>query len=166
VPGLLEFKPADRPNAAIIFWSFRLMVGIGFLMLGIGLWSLWARWRGRLFESRWLHRMAVAMGPAGFVAILSGWVTTEVGRQPFTVYGLLRTADSIAPIGLPGVATSFAVFAVVYFVVFGSGVMILLRMMARPPQSGEADPTHEPIRTAGLMPGPVLGVEPQRQPGE
>jgi cytochrome d ubiquinol oxidase subunit I len=141
------------------------MVGISLLMLAIGLWSLSARWRGRLFESRWLHRVAVAMGPAGFVAILCGWVTTEVGRQPFTVYGLLRTADSIAPIGLPGVATSLAVFAVVYFVVFGSGVIILLRMMARPPEPGEPEPTHEPIRTAGLVPGLALG-EHQSQPGE
>jgi cytochrome d ubiquinol oxidase subunit I len=153
VPGLLEFAPADRPNAAIVFWTFRLMVGIGFLMVGIGLWSLWARRRGRLFESPWLHRGAVAMGPAGFVAILSGWVTTEVGRQPYTVYGLMRTADSVAPIGLPGVATSFAVFAVVYFIVFGSGVGILLRMMAKPPVTGDAEPPPEPIRAAGLLPG-------------
>ncbi len=77
------------PPVAIVFWSFRTMVGIGFLMLGVGLFSLYARWRGILFESRWLHRYALAMGPAGFVAVIAGWVTTEVGRQPFTVYGLL-----------------------------------------------------------------------------
>jgi cytochrome d ubiquinol oxidase subunit I len=167
VPGLLEFGREDRPNAAIVFWTFRLMVGIGFLMLGIGLWSLWARWRGRLFDSPWLHRAALAMGPAGFVAILSGWVTTEVGRQPYTVYGLLRTTDSIAPIGLPGVATSLAVFAVVYFIVFGSGIVILLRMMGKPPQSGETEPVQMPTRSAGLMPGPAeprLDASPR--PGE
>jgi cytochrome d ubiquinol oxidase subunit I len=167
VPGLLEFKPADRPNAAIVFWSFRLMVGIGFLMLGIGIWSLWARWRGRLFESPRLYRVAVAMGPAGFVAILSGWVTTEVGRQPYIIYGLMRTADSIAPIGLPGVATSLAVFAVAYLVVFGSGVMILLRMMAKPPGSDEPDPAPDAIRAAGLAPGAAQARgDTQPQPGE
>lgn len=154
VPGLLEFPREDRPNAAVVFWSFRLMVGIGFLMLGIGAWSLWERWRGRLFENRWLHRAALLMGPSGFVAILSGWVTTEVGRQPYTVYGLMRTSESMSPIGLPGIATSLAVFVVVYFVVFGAGVLILLRMMGRTPETGEPEPTAYPIRTAGITPGP------------
>ena len=77
----------------VIFWTFRIMVGIGFLMLGIGLLSLCARWRGTLYQSRWLHLFALAMGPAGFIAVLAGWFTTEIGRQPFTVYGLLRTAE-------------------------------------------------------------------------
>ncbi len=155
VPGLKEFPREDRPNSAVVFWSFRLMVGIGFAMLGIGAWSLWARYRRRLYESAWLQRAAVLMGPAGFVAILAGWVTTEVGRQPYTVYGLLRTAKSVAPIGLPGVATSLAVFAVVYFAVFGSGVLILLRMMGKTPEAGEAGVSPHPTRTAGITPGPA-----------
>ncbi len=153
VPGLKEFPREDRPNSAVVFWSFRLMVGIGFAMLGIGGWSLWARYRHRLYDSTWLQRAAILMGPAGFVAILAGWVTTEVGRQPYTVYGLLRTAKSIAPIGLPGVATSLAVFAIVYLVVFGSGVVILLRMMGKTPEAGEPEQPQLPIRTAGITPG-------------
>jgi cytochrome d ubiquinol oxidase subunit I len=143
------------------------MVGIGFAMLGIGAWSVWARYRRRLYDSIWLQRAAIGMGPAGFVAILAGWVTTEVGRQPYTVYGLLRTAKSIAPIGLPGIATSLAVFAVVYFVVFGSGVLILLRMMGKTPESGEPEHPSLPIRTAGIAPGPAAvhgTIAPQ--PGE
>jgi len=167
VPGLKEFPREDRPNSAIVFWSFRLMVGIGFAMLGIGAWSVWARYRRRLYDSIWLQRAAIGMGPAGFVAILAGWVTTEVGRQPYTVYGLLRTAKSIAPIGLPGIATSLAVFAVVYFVVFGSGVLILLRMMGKTPESGEPEHPSLPIRTAGIAPGPAAvhgTIAPQ--PGE
>ncbi len=167
VPGLKEFPREDRPNSAIVFWSFRLMVGIGFAMLGIGAWSVWARYRRRLYDSIWLQRAAIGMGPAGFVAILAGWVTTEVGRQPYTVYGLLRTAKSIAPIGLPGVATSLAVFAVVYFVVFGSGVLILLRMMGKTPEPGEPELPSLPIRTAGIAPGPAAvhgTIAPQ--PGE
>ncbi len=155
VPGLKDFPPADRPNAGIVFWSFRIMVGIGFAMLGLGLWSAWARWRRHLYDSRWLQRAAIAMGPAGFAAILAGWVTTEVGRQPYTIYGLLRTTDSIAPVGLPGVATSLAVFAVVYFVVFGSGVLIMLRMMGKTPEPGEPEAPPHPIRSAGVAPGPA-----------
>ena len=155
VPGLKDFPPQDRPNAAIVFWSFRIMVGIGFAMLGLGAWSLWARFRHQLYESRWLQRTALAMGPSGFVAILAGWVTTEVGRQPYTVYGLLRTSHSVAPIALAGVATSLAVFAVVYFAVFGSGVAILLRMMGKTPEHGEDEKPPLPIRTAGIAPGPA-----------
>ncbi len=154
VPGLLEVPPADRPYAPAIFWTFRAMVGIGFAMFGLGALSLFARWRGTLFTNTWLHRAALLMSPAGIVAILCGWVTTEVGRQPYTVYGQLRTIDSLSPIALSGVATSLAVFAVVYFVVFGAGIMIILRLMAHPPVAGEAGPrTDLPVRSAGIHPG-------------
>ncbi len=154
VPGLKEVPAADRPYAPAIFWTFRAMVGLGFLMLGLGLFSLYARWRGTLFTNRWLHRAALVMAPSGLVAMLCGWVTTEMGRQPYTVYGQLRTIDSMSPIALPGIATSLAVFAVVYFVVFGAGVMIILRLMSRPPVPGEAGPqTGQPTRTAGIHPG-------------
>ena len=105
VPGLKQFPRSERPNSAIVFWSFRIMVGLGFLMAGVGALSVVARLRRRLHSTRWFYRIAVAMAPAGFIALLCGWITTEVGRQPFTVYGVLRTVDSIAPIGLPGVAT-------------------------------------------------------------
>ena len=155
VPGLKQFPPQDRPNSSVVFWSFRTMVGIGFAMLGLGVWSLWARYKRRLYESTWLQRAALLMGPSGFVAILAGWVTTEVGRQPYTVYGLLRTTQSVAPIALAGVATSLAVFAVVYFVVFGSGVLILLRMMGKTPERGDDEKPLLPIRTAGITPGPA-----------
>ncbi len=89
MPGLDTIPNELQPPAAIIFWSFRIMVGIGVLMLGVGLWSLVARWRGKLFDWPALHRAALVMGPSGFVAVIAGWVTTEVGRQPYTVYGLL-----------------------------------------------------------------------------
>ena len=167
VPGLKEFPRQDRPNSAVVFWTFRLMVGIGFAMLGVGAWSLWARYRHRLYQSVWLQRVAIAMGPAGFVAILAGWVTTEVGRQPYTVYGLMRTADSVAPIALAGVAVSLAVFAVVYFAVFGAGMLILLRMMGKTPEADEPAPPPQPIRSAGITPGPaVTQGDPAAQPAE
>ncbi len=156
ITGLDAFPREDWPNVPIVFWAFRVMVGIGFLMVGMGLVSGWLRWRGQLYDAPLFHRAAVAMGPMGFVAVLAGWVVTEVGRQPFTVYGLLRTSDSIAPVGAPGVAASLAGFVIVYFIVFGIGVWYLLRQMAKPPQPAEPDmPTNEPIRSAGIAPGPA-----------
>jgi cytochrome d ubiquinol oxidase subunit I len=154
VPGLDQFPRAERPDALILFFSFRLMVGIGMLMVVVGFAALAMRRGGRLFRSVWLQRLVLTMGPAGFIALLSGWVTTEVGRQPYTVYGLLRTSDSISPISLPGVATSLALFAVVYLIVYAAGFMILLRMMGKTPVQGEADPSPAtPARAAGITPG-------------
>lgn len=162
--GLDTIPDADEPPVAIVFWSFRVMVGLGFAMLGLGAWSLLRRMRGRLFEDRWLHRAAIAMGPMGFVAVLAGWITTEVGRQPFTVYGLLRTGDSLAPVAAPAVAASLLAFVVVYFFVFGAGTFYLLRMMNAP--AGKPDPELKdgPIRTAGIT--PIAQTNPDAIPGE
>jgi cytochrome d ubiquinol oxidase subunit I len=96
--------------------------------------------------------------------VIAGWVTTEVGRQPYTIYGLLRTADSVSPIGLPGVATSLIAFIIVYFIVFGAGVFYLLRLMAKTPGAiGKAEP-ETPMRAAGIMPGPAQHVEKGSRP--
>jgi len=156
LPGLDDFAPDKRPPVAIVFWSFRLMVALGFAMLGLGVWGLWARLRGKLYDWKWLHRTAVAMGPAGFVAVIAGWVTTEVGRQPYTIYGLLLTADSRSPIAAPAVAASLAAFAVVYFFVFGAGLYYLLALMGKPPERRESEPPNIPDRAAGILPGPAL----------
>ncbi len=148
----LDTIPDDEePPVAIVFYSFRIMVAIGFAMLGIGLWSLWARYRGRLFETKWLHRTALVMGPSGFVAVLAGWVTTEVGRQPYTVYGLMRTSESLAPVEAPAVAASLTAFIVVYFFVFGAGTFYILRMMGKGPGQ-KLGLTEGPIRTSGVTP--------------
>ncbi|ODT48610.1 MAG: cytochrome D ubiquinol oxidase subunit I [Methylobacterium sp. SCN 67-24] len=156
IQGLKEWDRLDRPPAIIPFFTFRIMVGIGFLMLGIGLWSLWARWRKTLYTNTWLHRAAVVMGGSGFVAVLAGWYTTEVGRQPYTVYGLMRTADSLSPVEAPAVGTSLVAFVIVYFLVFGAGVFYLFRLFRRPPILNE---DHEldkgPHRAAGITPGPA-----------
>jgi len=155
--GLDTVPPANRPPVAILFWSFRIMVGIGFLMLGLGLWSLLARLRGRLYDWPLLHRAAIVMAPSGFVAVIAGWVTTEVGRQPFTVYGLLRTADSVSPLAAPAVGASLAAFVMVYAAVFGIGVWYILKLMQGAPHAHEPDLESEeraPIRSAGITPGP------------
>jgi cytochrome d ubiquinol oxidase subunit I len=155
--GLDTVPRENWPNVPIVFWAFRIMVGVGLLMLGIGLLSLWARWRGTLYAWRPLHWFALAMGPSGFVAVLAGWVTTEVGRQPFTVYGLLRTADSASPLAAPAVASSLLAFVVVYFIVFGMGVIYILRLMREAPHHGETGPRDEtPARAAGITPAAAL----------
>jgi len=167
VRGLKEWPKQDRPDAAILFWSFRIMVGLGIAMVGLGIWALVARIRGRLYDNRLLHAAAVAMAPSGFVAVLAGWITTEVGRQPYTVYGLLRTADSLSPIDAPAVATSLAVFAVVYFFVFGAGVFYILRAMSQPPGPHEPGlPEGEPVRAAGITPAAALEPDGVTDPAE
>jgi cytochrome bd ubiquinol oxidase subunit I len=151
--GLDTVPRENWPPVPITFWSFRIMVGLGFLMFGLGLLSAWARWRGFLFDWRPLHRFAVAMGPAGFIAVLAGWITTETGRQPYTVYGLLRTADSVSPLAAPAVGSSLLAFVIVYFAVFAAGVIYILRLMAQPPHPGEPGPPSSiPARAAGITP--------------
>jgi cytochrome d ubiquinol oxidase subunit I len=153
VRGLEEWPADERPNATVVFWSFRVMVGIGSLMALMGLAGLVLRFRRRLYDTGWLLRAAVAMGPSGFVAVLAGWITTEVGRQPWTVYGVLRTSDSLSPIGAPAVAGSLIAFVVVYTIVFGAGVLYLLRLMRTPVRADEpARASDTPIRSAGVTP--------------
>ena len=154
--GLDTVPRSEWPPVAIVFWSFRVMVGLGLLMLLLGAWSLLARlWRG-LYDWKWLHRLALVMGPAGFVAVIAGWVTTEVGRQPYTVYGLLRTADSVSPLGAPAVASSLIAFIVVYFIVFGAGIFYVLKLMGQVPQEAEPEPAAVPSHAAGITPAPAV----------
>jgi cytochrome d ubiquinol oxidase subunit I len=150
IAGLLEFPEDQRPPVGIPFWSFRIMVATGFAMAALGLWSLWLRARGRLFDDRRLLRASVLMGPSGIVAILAGWVTTEVGRQPWTVYGLLRTSESLSPVDAPAVAASLAGFVIVYMFVFGAGLFYMLRLMARPV------PVAAPPAPPAVGPSPLL----------
>jgi cytochrome d ubiquinol oxidase subunit I len=157
--GLDTVPREDWPPVPITFWSFRVMVGLGFAMLALGLIGLWLRWRGRLFESRPLHWFAMTMGPAGFVAVVAGWVTTETGRQPFTVFGLLRTVDSASPLAAAAVATSLIAFVIVYFIVFFAGVVYILRLMAQPPHHHEEGPRGDtPERAAGITPAPAIAT--------
>ena len=163
--GLDTVPDDEQPPVAVVFWSFRVMVGLGLLMFALGLLSLWARWRKTLYSSPLLHRFALVMGPAGFVAVIAGWVTTEVGRQPYVIYGLMRTADAVAPINAPAVAASLLAFVVIYFAVFGVGTWYILRLMGKPPhphEEGIKAGDRGPIRTAGITPGPTQN--PGRRP--
>ncbi len=133
IQGLKSFAPEDRPNSTIVFWSFRIMVGMGMLMLLLGVLGLLLRRGGKLYESRFLQRFAFLMGPSGLIAMLAGWVTTEVGRQPWVVYGVQRTADASSALSAHQVGTSLLIFVVVYFLVFGTGIYYMLKLMAHGP---------------------------------
>jgi cytochrome bd ubiquinol oxidase subunit I len=128
---------------AIPFFSFRLMVGIGLAMLALVLCSWWVWARGALGDARWFHKLCEIASPLGFVAVIAGWVTTEVGRQPWTVYGLLRTKDSVTPSLAGGdVLASLAVYVVAYIVIFGCGGYFMARFLRagpldRRPQTGQ-----------------------------
>ncbi|WFU91415.1 cytochrome ubiquinol oxidase subunit I (plasmid) [Rhizobium sp. CC1099] len=156
--GLNTVPRQLQPPVAVVFWSFRVMVGLGVTFLALGVWSLWNRYRGTLFTNRWLLRAAVVMGPTGFVAVLAGWITTEVGRQPFTVYGHLLTAHSASPVHPAGVAASLIAFIVVYFCVYAVGTFYIVRLMATMPQDTAEVLSDAPIRATGIVPGPALSI--------
>ncbi|KFZ27912.1 cytochrome D ubiquinol oxidase subunit I [Pseudidiomarina atlantica] len=149
VTGLDAFPREDWPPVPIVFWSFRIMVGIGLLMVVIGLWAGIQRARGKLYDSSLLHRSALLMGPSGFVAVIAGWIVTEVGRQPWVVQGLLRTADAASPIAAEGVGASLLAFIVVYFLVFGAGTVYILRKMAGNPETVHI-PEYAKAKPAGM----------------
>ncbi|MGE5385123.1 MAG: cytochrome ubiquinol oxidase subunit I [Betaproteobacteria bacterium] len=138
-PGLKEFAPEDRPNSTVVFWTFRLMVGLGFLMIGLGLAGAWLAWRNRIAVSRPFLRLALLMGPAGLVALLAGWLTTEIGRQPWIIYGIMRTADAVSAHGAGQVSLTLALFVVVYFAVFGAGTAYILRLIGKGPVPHEGE---------------------------
>jgi cytochrome d ubiquinol oxidase subunit I len=152
VRGLTAWPREDWPRVGIVFWSFRVMVGLGLLMAATGAASLWLRWRDRLYDTRLFARWCLIMGPSGFIALIAGWFVTEVGRQPFTVYGLLRTADSVSPIAAPAVAASLLAFVGVYLLVFGAGLWYLLRLLKTNPEAAAEAPIPAETRAAGITP--------------
>ena len=133
VPALKEFAAEDRPNSTIVFWTFRVMVALGMLMILTGIWGFWLRLRGTLFENRAFLHLVVWMGPSGVLAILAGWFTTEVGRQPWVVYGLMRTADASSGHSLAQMSLTLGLFVVVYFALFGAGIRYVMRLVRRGP---------------------------------
>jgi len=137
VPTIKEFSKEDRPNVAAVFWSFRVMVGLGLLMILLGLWSVILRRRGRLYTSRAFQRFALYMGPSGLIAMLAGWYTTEMGRQPWVIYGLMRTQEAVSTHDATQLSFTLSLFVIVYLIVFGAGAAFVLRLAAQGPQSHE-----------------------------
>jgi len=130
IKGLKEWKPEDRPPVALPFFSFRLMVGVGLVLLALVVCSWWVWWRGALASSRWFLKLCMLASPLGFVAVLAGWVTTETGRQPWVVYGLMRTRDAVTPSLAGGdVLASLAIYVVAYIAIFGAGGYFMVRFL-------------------------------------
>ncbi len=149
IQGLDSFAREDQPPPFIPFFGFRIMVGLGLLMIGLGLWGAVLIWRRRIFDSPWFLRFAVAMGPSGFIAVLAGWMVTEVGRQPWVVYDVLRTRDAVSPVVASQVATSLIAYMIVYAIVFTAGALFILRLMAEGPVAAKSDPPPRGQRPPG-----------------
>ena len=150
IPGLKQFAPEDRPNSTIVFWTFRAMAGLGMLMLLLGLAGLWLRWRRRLYGSRLFLRFAMVMGPAGLIAILAGWLTTEIGRQPWVVYGVMRTKDAVSNHSALTLSTTLLAFIVMFFAVFGTGISYMIKLVAKGPNE-TGDGGHPPHGTGQVL---------------
>jgi cytochrome d ubiquinol oxidase subunit I len=146
VKGLKDFPPDQRPPVKPPFYAFRVMVGVGLLMLALAGTGLWRWWRGTLFDARWYLHGWRLLAPAGFVAVLAGWYTAEIGRQPWIVYGLMRTADGFSGTVAGGtVLASLVTFIVVYAIVFGSGTRFLFKLVRTGPTA--APPRGMPDQT-------------------
>jgi len=157
VTGLRDFPRDEWPPVAVVFWAFRIMVGLGLLMIALGFWGAWLAWRRKGPEtSRTYLRACVAMGPTGFVAVIAGWVVAEVGRQPWVIYGLMRTADAVSPVTPGQVSSSLIGFLVVYAIVFAAGALYILRLFGEGPGAG-AEEREPPERRA---PGTPLAKTP------
>ncbi|WP_428407253.1 cytochrome ubiquinol oxidase subunit I [Hyphococcus sp.] len=153
--GLKDFAKEDRPPVFITFWAFRIMVGAGLGMLAIGWWGLWLWRRDRIQAPGLFHWLAIPGGALGFVAVIAGWVTAEVGRQPYTVYGALRTEDSVAPVAAEQVGATLLIFMIVYAIVFTAGVVYMGRIATRGFDDEPAGPPEEERRAPGSPMGAV-----------
>ena len=138
IKGLKEWDKKDRPPVNLVFFSFRVMVGLGMLMILTGLIAIFLFMRKRLYDTQWFQRWCILMAPSGFIAVLAGWFVTEVGRQPFTVYGVLRTAESASPIMGEKVAFSLLAFVVIYTFIFGAGMYYIFKLISRGPDYNDA----------------------------
>lgn len=137
--GLKDFAPQDRPPVKPVFFAFRIMVGIGLLMIAIGLYGAYLWLRGRLFERGWYQWAVSHAWPLGFIAILAGWWVTETGRQPYLIYGVLRTADAVSPVSFWPVLTSLILFVLVYSVVFSMGTLLINKLIEKGPEGSAVE---------------------------
>ncbi|HEX8418374.1 MAG TPA: cytochrome ubiquinol oxidase subunit I [Methylobacterium sp.] len=141
IPGLKDVPRDQRPPVWPVFYSFRIMVGIGMLMILVGFWSLYLRWRGTLYTNRTFLTCTMLMTPSGFGAVLFGWFTAEIGRQPWIVYGQMRTADAHSPLTVNAVTASLVAFFIAYTIIFGFGSYYLAKLLRKGPE-----PLEEAIR--------------------
>jgi cytochrome d ubiquinol oxidase subunit I len=151
VRGLKEWPRDERPPVAWVFWTFRIMVGLGVLMILTGLAALVLHFRKRLFDTKWFQYWCMAMTPAGFIAVLAGWFVTEVGRQPYIIYGVMRTAESVSPVSGSPIAISLAAFVLIYGFIFGAGCYYILHLIRKGPDSQEEAYGSHGLKTPPLV---------------
>jgi len=132
--GLKEWKPEDRPPVAIIFWSFRIMVAIGFAMIFTGIIAVILFIRKKLFKTKWFQYWCMAMTPSGFIALLAGWFVTEIGRQPYVAYGIIRTSDGVSPVISEQIAITLLLFIITYIFIFGAGSFYIIKLILKGPK--------------------------------
>lgn len=143
-PGLKAVPPSERPPVKPVFFSFRIMVGIGFALLALVIWGGVQWWRGRLLSDRRFLTVASWSWPLGFIAIVAGWMVTEIGRQPWIATGILRTADARSPVPAETVAVTLALFIIVYGIVFTMGIRYINILVNKGPDPAA---TEEPRGT-------------------
>ncbi|MCG3729885.1 cytochrome ubiquinol oxidase subunit I [Vibrio cincinnatiensis] len=151
IPALKDFPKDERPNSTVIFWSFRIMVGLGLLMILQGVLGLILRRNEQVYRSPAFLKLSLFMGPSGLIAILAGWFTTEIGRQPWVVYGLMKTKDAVSTHGDLTMSVSLITFFVVYSLVFGFGYFYMIRQI----QKGPVDNDHLSNHTTDTISGRI-----------
>ena len=151
VKGLKEWPADERPPVAWVFWSFRIMVGIGVLMVATGVFAAVLFFRKKLFETRWFQLWCMALTPSGFIAVIAGWFVTEIGRQPYIVYNVMRTSEAVSPVIGSNIALSLLAFAVTYTFVFGAGIYYIFRLINKGPGSVEQAYGDHGIKTPPLV---------------
>ncbi len=151
VKGLKEWPKEDRPPVLSVFWSFRIMVGLGLLMILTGVMGLVLYLKKRLFDTRWFQSWCMALTPSGFIAVLAGWFVTEIGRQPYIIYGQMRTAEAVSPVVSSSIAISLGAFIFTYGFIFGAGIYYILKLIGKGPDSEE-----EPYGAHGVKEPPLI----------
>jgi len=158
-PGLTSVPPSERPPVVPVFFAFRIMVGLGLIMIAAGLIGAYLWWRGRLFDTKWYLWPASKAWWMGFVAVIAGWVVTESGRQPWIAYGILRTADAISPVSGAKVFTTLVLFVIVYGIVFTMGLYYINRLIVKGPEGRAVEPPQEGTPTRPLSSATEAGRE-------
>lgn len=151
VKGLKEWPKEDRPPVLSVFWSFRIMVGLGLMMILTGVMGLVLYLKKRLFDTRWFQSWCMALTPSGFIAVLAGWFVTEIGRQPYIIHGQMRTAEAVSPVAGSSIAISLGAFIFTYGFIFGAGIYYILKLIGKGPDSAE-----EPYGAHGVKEPPLI----------
>jgi cytochrome d ubiquinol oxidase subunit I len=159
IGGLRNTPVADQPRMVLVFYSFKIMLALGMTMFTLAVISLWLRWHGRLYSTRWFLRALVVMTPSGVVATLGGWYMAEIGRQPFVITGMMRTADALSPVPASTLLNTLIAFVCVYAVFLVACFVFTLRLIRRGPEGLPAHALPSGAQKRGPRPE-IAGVQP------